>query len=147
MKVFQLTQKNFAIVGITSNWAIKSQPFNWKIFTCFSVLGSSIICSLMYILFEADTLNEYTQSIYSGSMTASIILSFMLVIINVKKMFQLIDICEDIVNTSELKTKKIGVIMLEFKFVQRKFKYFLFSLFRIGIFSNKINIQQNHQNR
>lgn len=106
MKVFQLTQKNFAIVGITSNWAIKSQPFDWKIFEGFSILSSSIICSLMYILFEADTLNEYTQSIYSGSVSASIIVCLMIIIINVKKLFQLIDICENIVNTSEFKAKK-----------------------------------------
>lgn len=105
MKVFQLTQANFASAGIFANSTIKSQRFNMEIVKSFLIIGSSITCSLMYAFLEANTFAEYTQSIYSGSLAALIFFALVIIIFNVKKLFRLIKTCENIVNMSELNIK------------------------------------------
>lgn len=99
-KVFQLTQKYFATAGIVPNLAIQPYPLNGKISIGFLLLGSSLICNFKYTFYEARTFVEYTQSIYMCSIAALIIFALVIIILKVEKLFEFINGCEKLINTS-----------------------------------------------
>lgn len=100
LKVFHVIQKNFAAVGFSSNLVTQQYPFNKKIFMGILILSTSVICNLMYIFREAKTFAEYNQSIYMCSLAAAIIFASVIILLNVKKLFNLIKVCENVANTS-----------------------------------------------
>lgn len=101
LKSFEIIQKNLAFAGITPNLANQSYPFNRTILFGFLTLGSAIYCSVVFIIYEADTFAEYTQSVYVVSLAILIILVLLMMVLKVKKLFNFIDCCEDFINTSE----------------------------------------------
>lgn len=101
MQLFQLIQNNFAAVGISWNLVAQPYPVNGKISLGFFILIISVICNLMYIVREAKTFAEYTQSIHMCSVATLILFALVIVLLNVKKLFNLINGCQKIVNTSE----------------------------------------------
>lgn len=103
MKIFQLTQKNFATVGVNPHLSLQSYPFNAKILTGFLITSLCLICNFMFAFFEAKTFIEYTQSVYIGSCAAIVIFALVVIVLNVKKLFQLISDCENISNTGQYK--------------------------------------------
>lgn len=100
MKILQLMQKNLASVGVNPNLSLP-YSVNSNILTVFSILTLFLVCNLMYALFEAQTFTEYIQSIYMCSVVIVIIFGFAIIIFNAKKLFQAIDVCENLVNASE----------------------------------------------
>lgn len=115
MKIFQVIQKNFAMAGFQRKLATQSYPLNGEIFMGFLILGSGLTSILMYIFTEAQTLPEYTQSIYICSIATLLFIDLFIILLNVGKTFNLIDCCEDLANTSkcEWKTRPIWI---SFKF-------------------------------
>lgn len=103
MKILQVTQKNFATVGISATLSTRTYPLNGQILLDFALLGLYFICYLMYTFFEAKTFAEYTQSIYLSSMIALIIFVLLIIISNVKRLFDVIIDAENLVNSSESK--------------------------------------------
>lgn len=101
MKIFQLTQKNFATIGISPILSYQSWSLNAEILIGFSITTVSFICTLVFAFSEAKTFIEYTQSIYIGSCAVIVILALVVIVFNVKKFFQLINDCENITNTSK----------------------------------------------
>lgn len=101
MKILELTQKNFATVGVTAHLAHQPYPINAKISIGFLILSSYFICNFVFAFCDAKTFTEYTQSIYVTSAVALIIFCAVVLVLNVKKLFKLIKDCEIIVNTSE----------------------------------------------
>lgn len=100
LKVFQTTQKNFAMMGISRKLATQAYPLNVRILMGFLILYSLAIFNLIYTIYYAKTFAEYTQSVYVFSLGALIILALFIVILKVNKLFELIDNCNSIVNMS-----------------------------------------------
>lgn len=98
LKVFQMTQSNFATAGIDPGLINKSFPINGKIFMDFLIIGSAINCTLVYVSRDANTFPEYTQSIYFGSLATLIFLTLMIIIHKMEQLFKFIDSCECLVN-------------------------------------------------
>lgn len=83
------------------------------------IMSSATICSFVYIFRNAKNFDEYTQSTYICSACILICIALQTMIFNVKKLFELINWSENIVNTREL------ILYLDF---------FLFS------FANQLNL-------
>lgn len=101
IKIFQLTQRNFALVGICPNLSLQSYPFNWKISMGIFILSLYIMCSMMYLFYTPNLFTENTQTVFMDSVAALIILTLLVLIFNVDEVFKYIEDCENIVNTSE----------------------------------------------
>lgn len=98
-KVYEIIQKNFALAGITRNLA--NRPFNGVILFGFIVIGSGISSTSAYIIYDAETFADYTQSIYVVSVAIFITSVLLILVLNVKELFDLFDSSGDLVNTSE----------------------------------------------
>lgn len=96
IKVFQTIQKNLSAMGI-----IKRRPINARIFLSLLTLGLATIFELIYIINEAQTFFQYTESIYicSAFILASSYLTIL--IIHSNEMFQMINAIECTANTSK----------------------------------------------
>lgn len=103
LRVFQLIQKKFATVGISPNLVTQSYPLNGKVILGILLLTISFSCNLMFFFYKAKTFAEYTESMHMSSMAALISLIFVIVLLNVRKLFDLINDCENVANSSELK--------------------------------------------
>lgn len=101
LKILQLVRKNLDTVGFNSNLSLQPCPFNMKILVGFLLSGSYFICSLMFICDDVKTFTEYTQSIYISCSMIIVILTQLVTIFNVQKLFKLISDCENLVNDSE----------------------------------------------
>lgn len=105
LKIFQLVHKNFANIGISPDLAEQPYPFNGKIIMGSATLLLYVICSLMYLFDEAKTFTENTRTIYMCSLAAVIFFDLMILILNAKELFQLMNECVSIVNTRECTAK------------------------------------------
>lgn len=101
IKVFQLVQKHFATIGICSNLAEQPYPINTKIIKGSATLILFIICSLIYLSYEAKTISENMRIIYMCSSATLIFLALMILTLNVKELFQVVNDFDSIANTSE----------------------------------------------
>lgn len=101
LKVFETIQTNLATIGITSNLANQSYPFNRIILMGFLMLGSAISSISVFIVCAAETLDDFTQSICAWSMVTLAIICLLILILKVEKLFEFINGCDDLVNTSE----------------------------------------------
>lgn len=99
LKIYQVIQKNFATLGICPNLTMQPYPINGKIFIGFQILISGIYFLLMYIFNDAQTFIEYTQTIYICSCATLMSIAFIIILINVEKLFNLINNCEKVINT------------------------------------------------
>lgn len=101
IKILELTQKNFATIGIHPNLVDQSYPFNGKNLLLFLLLTSSVICNLMYVIREAKTFDEYTQSVYMLSFAILTAIGSVSLLWNVTELFNLINGFENLANTSK----------------------------------------------
>lgn len=103
MKIFQSTQKNFITVGIHAKLALQPYPLNVKIVIGFLLTSLYTMCNLVYIFFKTETSADYTQCIYMGSIAVLIIFALIIIVLNVKELYQIINDCENLVNACESK--------------------------------------------
>lgn len=101
LKAFKAIQKNFGILGISPELATQSHPFNRQILFGLSILGTAIIFLCVFIFNYAENLFEYTQSIFFVLIAALIFFVLLILIIKVKSLFELINRCEEMLNTSK----------------------------------------------
>lgn len=104
LKAFEIIQKNLTYAGIYSDATNQSNSFNWTVFIGFLSLGSGILFTSAFIIFDAKTIVEYTQSIYAVSVLTLILLCFLIIVVNAKNLFKFIDSSGYLVNTSESRT-------------------------------------------
>src|ERR1044071_4785657 len=101
LKVFEISQKYFATIGITSNLTSKSYPFNGIVLFGFLMLCVNIYCTSMFIIFGAKTFAEYTQSVYVTTLLTLVIFCLLIITLKVNNLFEFINKSDDIVNTSK----------------------------------------------
>lgn len=109
LKAFESIQFHLATVGITPCLANQSYPINGSISYGFLLLGSCIYFSFKFLIYDAETYIEYTQSVFAGSLATLILLALIIIILKVQKLFEFIHSCENSFNTREKETffKKI----------------------------------------
>lgn len=100
-RVFEIVRKNFATVGITPNLVHQSYPLNGRILLAFLMLASAIYCTSVFIAYDAETFADYTQSAYTVSIVTFILLLLFASILEAKNLFEFINGCGALVNTSE----------------------------------------------
>lgn len=103
--LFELVQKNFAIMGITLTQSMQVNSFNGRIRFGFILLGMNIFHQYMYILNEAHGFQEYTESIYMASIGTVSFLCFSTVVFKMTRLFELIKKAEELIAKSESKLK------------------------------------------
>lgn len=97
MKLFQVVQKNFAIVGISQN---QPESTGKLVKTC-SIYGLTFTLSALYLFFEAESFLEYTSNIYVTTAIAVISTYCIILILKLKKFFNLIEKLEKLIGNSE----------------------------------------------
>lgn len=112
MKIFQVLQQNFAILGIDSSQSSRKNPLNAKIFISLFMYGIFIVLSVFYILNEANNFEEYTTGIYS---TASIVLTnicYVIITCTMANCFKFIDFLEITLNESEYNFYNVIIVTI-----------------------------------
>lgn len=104
MKVFQEVQKNFIAFGIVPN----QSKLNGKLAVTWLVLSLSTTLSASFLVFDAETFQEYTTSIYLSSGGAMAAALFTITIFKMEKLFKLKDVIETTINESELILKLLN---------------------------------------
>lgn len=105
IKTFQTAQKIFATLGIRPSFAMQPYPFNVRILIGSLILGATMICNLLYVLNDAKTFAEYTQCAYYLTTELLVLFYLLVVILKVKNIFEFIDSCDRLVNTSEYRKR------------------------------------------
>lgn len=101
LKSFEIVQKNFATAGITPNLANQTYPLNGTILFEFLMLSTGIYSTTVFIIYDAGTLIEYTQSVYIDSLLILIILSLLIIILKAAKLFEYIGGNDNLINNSK----------------------------------------------
>lgn len=101
LQIFRLTQKNLASIGIEPSLVQQVYPINGKISMVFVFNIFTIVSNLVYVINDAKTFAEYTQSIYIISIVVLVIYFLIILISKVDKLFEFIDNCGKLVNSSE----------------------------------------------
>lgn len=102
--VFKAIRRNFAVIGIGPELATQTYPINRKIFIGFLALCLVIASLLAYISNDAETFADYTQSIYVCSIAVLITFALAFTISNAGQLFDFINICNSVANTSTCKS-------------------------------------------
>lgn len=102
-KVFEIALSNVATVGISPDLVTQAYPANGKILMGFLILGYGIYATSAFLTYDAETFTEYTQSFCICSFAILNISILLILMLKVEKMFELINACDQFVNTSKLR--------------------------------------------
>lgn len=101
LQAFEIIQKYFAFAGITPSLAKQPYPLNASILFGILMLGAAIYFTSVFIIYEAETFAQYTQSVYAVSLVALIALALLIIILKVESLFEYFNKNDILVNTSE----------------------------------------------
>lgn len=97
MKFFRKIQKNFAILGISTN-----QPrINGKTLTMCLILGTGLISSAVFLIYEADSFQEYTNNLYITTALMVCFTYYLIMIFNMENYTKLIRNVRNYIEKSE----------------------------------------------
>lgn len=91
MKLFQSVQESFAILGITLEQSVRSNPFNERILAALSSYLMRVILFTVSLFHDAETFSEYTENIWLNSAAILVLVAFAVMVFNKGKFFALID--------------------------------------------------------
>ena len=97
MKLFQVVQNKFVLLGIRPN----QSRFNKEVTRTCSIYALSTSSSALFLIFKAKSFIEYTSNIYATTAFAMIGCYFTIWIFKTKKFFELIDNMEILVDQRE----------------------------------------------
>lgn len=101
MKLFQVCQKYMAIIGIRRLLPDEKFPFNRRNVGILFIFGQSFIAASAFLVFDAKTLKEYTECLYTWISVLGVLIGLALVIIRTEEIFQLIENMEKMVEQRE----------------------------------------------
>lgn len=97
MKLFQVIQKNFEVLGISPN----QRSTNGKLVATSLIYGLSITSSAVFLFFEAESFLEYTSNIYITTAIGVICTYFIIWLIKLEKFFKFIENLESFFGKSK----------------------------------------------
>lgn len=98
MKLFQECQKNFATLGINSN---QQMCINGRMLITYLVLGLGLIGFVVYLFFEANTFQEYSNIAYTATSMTVALTVFTNIVSKTAALFKLIHNFEEVLEKSE----------------------------------------------
>lgn len=102
MKLFQLDQKYYAILGISSHQSNQKYPFlNARTLICASLLVFSIITFAIYFVLLANSFKEFTDCVTTISTTFMVAALFGVNIWKMKRLFKFITLVENLIQKSK----------------------------------------------
>lgn len=102
MKIFQAARKYFAIVGISSQNVV--QKLNTKSLPTFIIFGQALISNYVFLLHEAQSFREFTDSFYAAATVTLGAMSHLVAVWKMAETFKFIENCEKIIGKSEFET-------------------------------------------
>lgn len=111
-KILQSVLTNFAILGIQPDSVAQPCLLNGRILIGFCSLGLAMIGFLNYLIYEAETFIEYTQTVYIESAVVTMMFILMIIILNVEKIFKFMENCEQIVNMCRCNIQSTDAIVI-----------------------------------
>lgn len=109
MKLFQTAQKNFALLGINPYDPSRKNQFNKNIFLYILLVVSCFTQTGAFLIFEANTFDEYTEGIYILSASILSPMAVASLAFQLKTLFKLIKRCENIFDSSKWEMMDIKV--------------------------------------
>lgn len=138
MKLFQIIQKDFALLGIDS---IESKCSRDKLVLTCLLYGLGIILSILFLVIDANTFIEYVNNIYIMSALGVLVMFFAICAFKRDKIFRLINHAEQIVDESEC---VFWIYVEKWKFIETEQLYIRIHIYcRIHTPSVETNIWEN----
>lgn len=97
MSILQEVQKSLKAIGFSP----KLEPFNHRISSIFVISFSGVISQWIFLIYEADSGQEYMESIYVATACTGVLLSFSNTILSTKKIFLFINSIDEFINESK----------------------------------------------
>lgn len=101
MKFLKVAQHFFSQMGLSPLQTVQKYPFNIKNVISFGVLGAYATLSIPSLLLEANTFEEFVDSMYYVSSATCAALNFNILIWKMDKIFEFIGHFEDAIETRE----------------------------------------------
>lgn len=127
MKLFQIIQKNFALLGISSNQSL----CNRQSVVAFSIYGFASIFSSAFLFFKANTFLEYTMNVFVTTTIFAIWIAFTVILFKKQNLFQLIDEFERLFDKSGYRRKNVQHSLLTSSYEMTNFTARTFLIFKI----------------
>lgn len=97
MKIYQSLQKHFEILGVNKVQLRQATVFNLKNVFGLFVFVQNTILTCAYLLFKCETFAEYADSYYISSTVFGATINYIYVVVNMKKVFDVIRTLECII--------------------------------------------------
>ena len=97
MKIYQIVQKNFEILGISPN----KSYWNKKSAKSFFIFNLVLISSILFLVLKANTFLEYTMNIYITTVVFAMWIGFIAMLFQKENIFQMMIRFEEFLNKSE----------------------------------------------
>lgn len=101
IRIFQTFQKNLSTIGIVPSSSMQPCPFNANISMNLTTIIIALIGSLVYIVNEAATFQEFTQCISVCSVFIFMAFALVIMMFYSGELFTIINDCESLINTSK----------------------------------------------
>lgn len=98
MKFFQISQKNFSLLGIIEE---QSNSTRNKLMMIYLIYGLGIISTVLFLVFEANTFIQYVDNAFITVSTIVACICFTFIAVRRDQLVELIDFAEEIVDKSE----------------------------------------------
>lgn len=118
MKLFQLAQRSFAVLGVSPIQSFQTNTFNEIILKIYFIYLSSCVFFFVYFFHVAKSFSEYVISIYMTSATVVVLINYTTLVCQSQYVFKFIKNIEKLVEKSKL----ISCTLLKLKGTQTSTK-------------------------
>ena len=101
MKLYKVSQKNFAVLGVNLNETNQNNLYNWNILVFFFLFVLCVILALFFLIYDADNFAQYIEGIYIVTAAFAIFLDAVSIAIHVMKFSIYIEGLEKLVISSK----------------------------------------------
>lgn len=114
MKIFEIVQKQYAIMGISSsNQMTRKLPFNKRIVFGFLLFGCLILSQFVYIYVVVNGFIEYVECICSFISSVIMFVSFAATVFGETTIFECIDNLEILIDTSKTQVARLFIHFID----------------------------------
>lgn len=97
-KIFQIIQRNFTILGISSSFSRQNDLLNKSVLKATTFYMLNCILNSMFLICEANNFREFTDSIIATISLFGILLVYVMAVLNMTKLFEFIQNCENAID-------------------------------------------------
>lgn len=101
MKFLTETQKYCEMIGVSAHQSTQKYPLNFKNVAFFIILHVATISAAAFILYDAKSFKDYTNSMYPTTSWIAVTLDTYIFIFRMDKIFEFIDHYENVIEKRE----------------------------------------------